>query len=202
MAGLVMNHRRFPLPLLGLAALLLVSACQRDAAAPPLQGAAIGGPFSLINQDGQRVTDQTFAGRYRLIYFGFANCPDICPVDLQVMGAGLRQFEAADAQRAARVQPIFVTVDPARDTPPLLKRYVATFHPRLVGLTGTAQEIEAAKRAFGIFGEAAAPNAQGGYNVNHSRYILLMGPAGEPIAIVPHEQGPAGVAAELDRWVA
>jgi protein SCO1/2 len=202
MASFVMNHRHSPVALLGLLALLLLGGCQRDAALPPLQGAAIGGPFSLINQDGQRVTERDFAGRYRLMYFGFANCPDICPVDLQVIGGGLRQFERDDPARAERVQPIFVTVDPARDTPPLLKRYVATFHPRLVGLTGSPAEIEAAKRAFGIFGEAAPANEAGGYNVNHSRYILLMGPAGEPIAIVPHDRGPAAVAAELDRWVA
>lgn len=202
MAGFVMNHRRAPLALLGLLALMLLGGCGGDASAPPLQGAAIGGPFSLVDQDGRRVTDQSFAGRYRLIYFGFANCPDVCPVDLQVLGAGLRQFERDDPQRAQRVQPIFVTVDPARDTPALLKRYVAAFHPRLVGLTGTQAEVEAAKRAFAIFGEAGERNAAGGYNVNHSRYILLMGPQGEPIAIVPHDQGPAAVAAELDRWVA
>lgn len=195
-----MNQRRAPLALLGLFALLLAS-CGRDASAPPLQGAAIGGPFSLVDQDGRRVTDQSFAGRYRLIYFGFANCPDVCPVDLQVLGAGLRQFERDDPQRAQRVQPIFVTVDPARDTPALLKRYVAAFHPRLTGLTGTQAEVDAAKRAFAIFAEAEERGAAGGYNVNHSRYILLMGPQGEPIAIVPHDQGPAGVAAELDRWV-
>lgn len=188
-------------PLFVLAAAAALAACQQDSGAPPLAGASIGGPFSLVNQDGQRVSERDFAGRYRLMYFGFANCPDVCPVDLQVMGAGLRQFEASDRGRAERVQPIFVTVDPSRDTPPILKRYVSNFHPRLVGLTGTEQEVEAAKRAFGIFGEAAEPNAAGGYNVNHSRYILLMGPAGEPIAIVPHERGPQGVAAELDRWV-
>jgi uncharacterized cysteine cluster protein YcgN (CxxCxxCC family)/cytochrome oxidase Cu insertion factor (SCO1/SenC/PrrC family) len=139
--------------------LLSLGGCQREASAPPLQGATIGGPFSLVNQDGQRVTERDFAGRYRLMYFGFANCPDICPVDLQVIGGGLRQFERDDPERAQRVQPIFVTVDPARDTPPLLKRYVAAFHPRLVGLTGSQAEIEAAKRAFGIFGEAADGSA-------------------------------------------
>lgn len=198
-----MNVRPFPLSLvLAILLSLLAAGCGRGGAEePPLKGASIGGPFSLVDQDGRRVTDRDFAGRYRLIYFGFANCPDVCPVDLQVIGAGLRRFEAQDAARAARVQPIFISVDPARDTPPLLKRYVANFHPRLIGLTGSPQEIEAAKNEYGIFASAEAPNAQGAYNVNHSRYVLLFGPEGDPIAIVPHDQGAEGLAAELDRWV-
>ena len=178
-----------------------LGACNSQPAEPPLKGATLGGPFSLINQDGRRVTDRDFAGRYRLMYFGFANCPDICPVDLAVIGAGLRQFAADDAARAERVQPIFITVDPERDTPEVLKRYVANFHERLIGLTGTREELQAVQRAYGVYSEAGERSPAGGYNVNHSRVILLMGPRGEPIAIVPHEQGAAGVAEALNQWV-
>ena len=113
---------------------------------PPLKGATMGGPFTLTDQNGRRVSDRDFAGKYRLVYFGYTFCPDVCPVDLQVIGAGLRRFEASDPARAARVQPIFITVDPARDTPAVLRQYVAAFHPRLIGLTGSAEEI-AARRA-------------------------------------------------------
>jgi protein SCO1/2 len=182
---------------------MLLTGCQpADAGAPPLAGSSVGGPFSLIDQDGKRVRDTDFAGRYRLVYFGFANCPDVCPVDLAVAGEGLRQFEAKDAQRAARVQPIFITVDPARDTPQVLKSFVANFHPRLIGLTGTQAEIDAAKTEYAVFGEKEDSAAQGdSYNMSHSRTILLFGPQGEPIAIVPHELGAEQVATELDRWV-
>ncbi len=192
------------LGLLALLLVLLVGGCQRGAAEPPLEGATMGGPFTLTNQDGRRVSDSDFAGRYRLVYFGFTFCPDVCPVDLQTIGAGLRQFEARDPGRAERVQPIFISVDPARDTPEMLRRYVANFHPRLVGLTGTEAEIARVARAHGVYyqRDPPAPGApSGSYLVNHSRMAVLYGPAGEPIAIVPHDRGPAGIADELDRWV-
>ncbi|MDB5668203.1 MAG: hypothetical protein JWL74_1153 [Alphaproteobacteria bacterium] len=187
-----------------LAILLLgggVAGCSQQAADPPLKGASIGGPLNLINQDGQRISDSSFAGKYRLVYFGFANCPDVCPVDLAVLGAGLRQFEAEDRARAERVQPIFITVDPRRDTPQVLKRYVANFHPRLIGLTGSEQEIQQVVTAHGGSALPDEPNEAGGYNVNHTRFLLLMGPDNAPIAIVPHDEGAEGLARALDQWV-
>jgi protein SCO1/2 len=161
----------------------------------------MGGPFSLTDQQGRRVSDRDFAGRYRIVYFGFTFCPDVCPTDMQTIGAGLRQFEASDPNRAQRVQPIFISVDPARDTPQVVRRFVANFHPRFVGLTGSEDETARTARAHGIFYERSAPTPGGGYNINHSRMAVLYGPEGQPIAIVPHDAGPAGVAAELERWV-
>jgi protein SCO1/2 len=161
----------------------------------------MGGPFTLTDQGGRRVSDRAFAGKYRIVYFGYTFCPDVCPVDMQVIGAGLSRFEASDPARAARVQPIFVTVDPARDTPAVLRRFVAAFHPRLIGLTGTEAEIAQAARAYRVYYRRAAPGPGGGYMVDHSRMAVLYGPDGRPIAPIPHDQGPAGVAAELDRWV-
>ena len=203
-----MNHRAYA-PRLAPGALLifllsvLLTACGSGGAREQgtLANSSVGGPFALIDQDGRRVRDTDFNGKYRLIYFGFANCPDVCPVDLQTLGAGLGQFEARDSARAAKVQPIFITVDPSRDTPELLKRYVANFHPRLIGLTGSEQEIEAAKREFAVYSNRDPASPGGGYNVNHSRILMLFGPQGEPITIVPHDHGAEGVAAELDRWV-
>lgn len=182
-------------------ALALAGCSAAPSTPPPLQGATMGGAFALTDQNGRRVTDADFAGKYRLVYFGFTSCPDVCPVDMQVIGAGLRQFEAEDAERAAQVQPIFISVDPARDTPQVLRAFVAHFHPRMVGLTGSDAEVADAARRYRIFYERGQPGTGGGYNVDHTRIIVLYGPAGEPIAIIPHDQGPAGVAGELERWV-
>src|ERR1044072_9179238 len=102
------------LTLAGLVFALLLAACASPAAAPPHEGASMGGPFTLTDQNGRRVSDRDFAGKYRLLYFGYTFCPDVCPVDMQVIGGGLRRFEAQDSARAARVQPVFVRVDSAR----------------------------------------------------------------------------------------
>jgi len=193
--------------LAGLSLLLavpLLAGCHREADQPPLQGARMGGHFTLTDQDGRRVTDTQFAGKYRLVYFGYSFCPDVCPTDLALIGAGLRRFEARDAARAAKVQPIFISVDPARDTPAALKRYVAAFHPRLIGLTGSEAEIARVAREYAVYYHAQppAPGAPANaYLVDHSRMIVLYGPQGEPMAILAEDQGPDGIANELDRWV-
>ena len=193
--------RRFAASLCLLIALLLAG-CRRDAGPPPLEGASMGGPFALTDQNGRRVSDRDFAGKYRLIYFGYTFCPDVCPTDLQKIGAGMRRFEQSDPGRAARVQPIFITVDPARDTPEVMRRYVANFHPRLIGLTGSEAEIAATARTFRVTRELPDPGSRPrDYLVNHSSFTVLYGPQGEPVAIVPTDQGADAVAAELDRWV-
>ena len=167
----------------------------------PLEGVKIGGPFSLIDQDGKPRSDRDFTGRYRIMYFGYTFCPDVCPTDVQTIGAGLRLFEAKDAARAAKVVPIFVTVDPKRDTPPVLKAFVSAFHPRMIGLTGSDAAIAATAKDYGIAVEAQKPNAEGGYLVAHGRFAYLMDPAGKPVALLPQDKTPQDVAAELDRWV-
>jgi protein SCO1/2 len=192
---------RRPGGLLALMIALALAACSGSSAAPPLEGASMGGAFTLTDQNGRRVSDRDFAGKYRIVYFGYTFCPDVCPVDMQVIGAGLRRFEADEPARAARVQPIFITVDPARDTPQVLRQFVAAFHPRLIGLTGSEAEVARAARAYRIFYERGEAGPGGGYMVNHTRMAVLYGPQGQPIAIVPNDQGPAGVAAELERWV-
>jgi len=197
-----MNETR--LPRLALLFLLLagpgLGACS-GGSQPPLEGAGIGGYFTLTNQDGRKVNDRDYAGRYRIMYFGFTHCPDVCPTDLAVIGQALRRFEKSDPERAARVVPIFVSVDPERDTPAVLKDYVAAFHPRLVGLTGTHAQLADMTRRYGAYYEKAGAAGAGGYSVNHSRVAELFGPKGEPIALLPYEKGAEAVAAELDRWV-
>ena len=180
---------------------LILAGCRGHAGPPPLEGATMGGPFMLRSHEGGRMSEAALSGKYRLVYFGFTFCPDVCPIDLQTIGAGLRAFERDAPDRAAKVQPLFITVDPARDTPEVLARYVAAFHPRLIGLTGSEAEIARVARAYGVYFRRGEPAADGGYSVDHTRMAVLYGPEGEPIAIVPHDRGPDGVAAELARWV-
>jgi protein SCO1 len=199
-----MNEKARSLTRLALSLLLglgLAACAPGKEGEPPLQGARIGGPFTLTDQNGKRVSDQDFAGRYRVVYFGFSYCPDICPTDLLAIGQGLKRFEKKDSGRAAKVQPIFITVDPERDTPAVLKQYVAAFHPRLIGLTGSAEEIASVAKSFSIYYAKEQREGVTGYSMNHSRQTILFGPKGDPIAILPADQGAEAVATELDRWV-
>ncbi len=191
----------------------LLSACS-DAQPPveeaPLAGARIGGPFTLTDMNGVATSETRFAGQYRLVYFGYSFCPDVCPVDLNWLMLGLKQFERQDAARAARIQPLFVTVDPDRDTADVLKSYVPQFHPRLLGLTGTAEQIAAMARGYAVTYAKQPGSSPDAYLVSHSQLAYLMGPDGAPIALIPvddirtsdvNEGSPDMVAAELARWV-
>ena len=193
---------RFSL-LLPLLVAALVAACSPAGGgeAPPLQGAKIGGPFTLTDQNGQRINSDRFNGRYRLVYFGYTYCPDICPVDLQQIGLALKKLETSDPETAEKIQPIFITTDPERDTPAVLKEYVSAFHPRLIGLTGTQQEIADVSKAYGAYAMKEETPGASGYLVNHSRIAMLFGPKGEPIALLPQEEGADAILAELKRWV-
>ncbi len=194
--------------MLGFATLLL-AACSGPPPEPPLKGAIIGGPFALTDQRGRAVTDKDFTGQYRLIYFGYSFCPDVCPVDLQKLMAGLRQFESIDPERGTRIAPIFISIDPARDTPQALAPFVARYHPRLVGLTGSDAAVAQAAKAFLVTYKKQEGSAPDRYLMAHTQLAYLMGPAGEPLALLPiddvttpdDEGRPALVAAELDRWV-
>jgi cytochrome oxidase Cu insertion factor (SCO1/SenC/PrrC family) len=136
--------------------------------------ALIGGPFTLTDQHGTQVTEQDFAGRFMLIYFGYTFCPDICPTSLTVMAAALDQLPK---EQAEQVVPIFITVDPARDTVEQLSAYAPLFHPRLVALTGSEDEVREAARAYRVYYHV--PDEEGdAYLVDHSSFIYLMGPDG------------------------
>jgi protein SCO1/2 len=202
MAEAAMNESAVSPPRMLLALLIALTpvACGK-APEPPLAGAAIGGPYTLVDQNGRAVTDRDFAGRYRIVYFGYTHCPDVCPTDLATIGQALSLFQKQDAARAARVQPIFITVDPARDTPAALKEYLRAFHPRLIGLTGSAARIADAEKKFVVYARKGDVQPGGGYAMDHSRQIVLQGPKGEPLALLPDDQGPQAMAAELARWV-
>ncbi len=192
-----MNILRFALPLAPLA----LVACQPHATEPPpLAGAKIGGPFTLVNQDGRTVTDRDFAGKYRIMYFGYTYCPDVCPTDAAAIGKGLAILDKSDPDLARRIVPVFVSVDPERDTPKVLKSFVAAFHPHMVGLTGTPAQIAAITTEYGVFAGKGEAQPGGGYLVNHSRTTYLMDPDGKPLALLPSDKGPQAVADEIKRW--
>jgi protein SCO1/2 len=190
-------------PLMLLISLLLaapLASCGRSEE-PPLAGAAIGGPFTLVDQDGRTISDRDFAGRYRIVYFGYTHCPDICPTDLATISQALSSFEKSDPKRAARVQPIFVTVDPERDTPAVMKEYLRPFHPRLLGLGGSPAQVADVEKKFAIYSRKGDVQPGGGYAMDHSRQIVLQGPKGEPLALLADDQGAKAMAAELAQWV-
>lgn len=144
----------------------------RDATRPPVaDGAGPGGPFALVDHQGTPVTDTDFRGRYLLIYFGYGTCPDICPTELMKMSRALELAEA-DGVDLDRIVPLFITVDPERDTVAFLARYVGMFHPRLIGLTGTPEAIASAAKAYGIYFARAGEGDD--YLMDHSSLILLM----------------------------
>jgi cytochrome oxidase Cu insertion factor (SCO1/SenC/PrrC family) len=137
--------------------------------------ALVGGPFTLTDHTGKRVTEQDFRGRTLIVVFGFTFCPDICPTELQVISAALDQL----GPKAKNVVPLFISVDPERDTPDQLAQYVKSFHPRLVGLTGTPEEIAAAAKAYrAYFKKVPDPKSSAGYTMDHSALIYVMRPDG------------------------
>lgn len=150
---------------------------------PSTGKALVGGPFSLLDHTGRRVTDKDFRGRYMLVYFGFTYCPDVCPSGLQVISAALQKLEA----KADRITPLFVTVDPERDTPAQLAEYVKSFHPRLVGLTGTSQEVDAAAKAYRVYYKKVQDEkSTAGYTFDHTSIIYLMDPNGSYVTHFSH----------------
>jgi protein SCO1/2 len=175
----------------------------RFTAPPPgnMTGSSLGGAFALIDQDGKPVTDSDFKGRYRLMYFGYTFCPDVCPTDAAVLSRGLQTYEKARPGRAAKVQPIFITVDPGRDDPAALKAFVTAFHPRLIGLTGTPVAIAAALKNYGIYARQVATSDPENYLVDHFAVFYLFGPDGAPIAFLPHGSTAADVTAMLETYV-
>ncbi len=167
-------------------ACLSLTACQNAPVEEgALVGARIGGPFTLTDQDGKSVNWDSFKGRYRLVYFGYTYCPDVCPVDLQSIMAGYRLLAKQHPDKASKVQPIFISIDPERDTPAVLKTYVAAFPPNLIGLTGSVDAIARVTKDFAVvYGkeEGSDPKA---YLVSHSRTPYLFGPDGKPIDLIP-----------------
>lgn len=157
---------------------------------------AIGGPFELVDQNGQKVTQESFVGRPTLVFFGFTHCPDICPTTLFEMS---QLFEALGPD-ARKVTGLFVTVDPERDTPEVMKSYLGSFHPSIQGLTGTPEQVAAVIKAYRAYAKKV-PTQDGDYTMDHTAIVYLMGKDGTFIAPFNLKRPPADAAAELRRYL-
>jgi protein SCO1/2 len=158
--------------------------------------ATVGGPFSLVDQTGKHVTDKDFRGRYMLVFFGYTNCPDICPAGLQVMSAALDKL----GRRGDDIVPILITLDPERDTPQKLASYIKSFSPRLMALTGTDSDIAATAKAYRVFFQKV-PDQQdpSHYSIDHSGLFYLMGKDGALVAPIPHTTDVEQFALAIDK---
>jgi protein SCO1/2 len=201
---------RLPLVLLVLALvaagafLLLRPSAGGDAQAQGnLAGSAVGGPFTLVDETGRTVTSDSFAGKWRLMYFGFTYCPDICPTDAAKLAAGLKLFEAKHPEAAAQLQPMFLTVDPERDTPAVVAEFTDSFHPRLLGLTGSREQVDAALKAFRVYAAKVEGATPGSYTYDHLAVFYLMDPEGRPVQFIAGPTAsPEAIASMLERFLA
>ncbi|CAK0760720.1 protein SCO1 [uncultured Gammaproteobacteria bacterium] len=159
----------------------------------------LGGPFELTDHTGKAVTEATYHGHPVLLYFGYTYCPDVCPSELQTMAQALDRL----GPDGTDIQPLLITIDPARDTPAHLSDYVSLFHPRLIGLTGTPAQIAAVARAYRVYfarGPAPAPvkDGDGGaYTMDHSSFVYLIGPQGQFLALFSRAMAPERMAEEI-----
>ncbi len=164
--------------------------------------AAIGGPFSLIDQLGAPVTEARMQDHVSVVYFGYSFCPDVCPTTLAAISEGLSQFETKFTERGKKVQPIFITVDPERDTPAIMAAYAKNFHPRLLALSGTPIQVKKAMQAYKIFAEKRIEAGDTkNYLMDHASIVYIMGMKGDYVAHLSGVVTPAQIVAALDKAV-
>jgi protein SCO1/2 len=189
-------HRRFFVRLCGDAVALLLLApvcrptCSEAQIAVPPKGSSVH--FALTGRDGTAVTEQSFLGKWLVIYFGYTFCPDICPTTMMELAQALQAL----GPRAAEVQAVFISVDPQRDKPDLLAEYLKTFDPRFVGLTGSSAQISAAAKSFNVFYERHDTD-DGNYTYDHSSYLYLVDPGGQLVEALGSDRGSEQIAAAL-----
>ena len=158
----------------------------------------VGGPFVLQDGNGKQVTDRDFRGKYMLVYFGYTFCPDVCPTTLNEISEALDHLGA----KADKLQPIFITVDPKRDTPAVVKQYAAAFTPKLLGLTGTADEIAKVANEYRVYyAEHRTGPGPNDYTMDHSSVLYLMGPDGQFIAPIRTDETGPEIAADLGKLI-
>ncbi|MFP3942867.1 MAG: SCO family protein [Alphaproteobacteria bacterium] len=173
-----------------LGVMLLTTDAPVSGTAPGTGTAKVGGPFELVDHTGRTVTQADFAGKPMLIYFGFTYCPDVCPTALQVMSQALDRL----GPQAEQVQPVFISIDPERDTPENMAAYVGHFHERMVGLTGTPEQVRQAADAYRVYYKKSKGAAEADYLMDHSSVVYLMGPEGEFLAHFNHTTSPEKMA--------
>lgn len=161
---------------------------------PDAANVKIGGAFDMLDHTGKAVTNETFAGKPMLVFFGFTHCPDVCPTGLQNMTDALH---LAGMNTAAKITPVFVTVDAARDTPEVMAKYVSHFTPGLVGLTGTEAQIAAMAKAYKVYYAKVGDKDNPDYMMDHSAFFYLMGPTGQFLKAIPADSDPQDIAMAL-----
>lgn len=162
--------------------------------APTTGKALIGGTFSSTNHLGEYVTDETYRGKYLLVYFGFTSCPDVCPTDLTVISQAMKLL----GDEGKDVQPLFISIDPERDTPVQLKTYLSNFHPSIVGLSGTVEQLKEAAFAYKVYYSKVKDESSAmGYSMDHSAYTYLMDKEGQYITHFMHAMKPEDMAAQI-----
>jgi protein SCO1/2 len=166
-------------------------------AAGTLLASAIGGPFRLVDQDGKTVTDADLKGKWSLVYFGYTHCPDACPTALNDIAIALDEL----GSKRSAVRPVFITVDPERDTPEVLKAYVTAFDAPILALTGTPEEVAQAAKGYRVY-YAKHPEAGGDYSMDHSSVIYVMDPEGRFTASFTHQSAPEEIAERLKKLLA
>lgn len=162
----------------------------------------IGGPFKLTDHTGKRVTEKDFQGKLSLVYFGYSFCPDVCPTELQVIGNAMDLL----GDQGKKLTPIFITIDPQRDTPEALSTYVTHFHPKMVGLTGTAEEIKKVAKAYKVYyGRAKTPKGEeedpDNYLMDHSNIIYVMGKDGKYLDHLTHTTDPKKIIKKISKYL-
>ena len=157
---------------------------------------AVGGPFRLTDHNGASVTEKSYPG-LKLVFFGFTHCPDVCPAGLQKMSLTLKAL----GDDAAAIHPLFVTVDPARDTPDVMKSYVGVYDDRLTGLTGTEAEIKTVTESFRVYAAKAEGADPAHYMMNHSGFTYLLGDDGAMLTVFGADESPAAMAKEIREFL-
>jgi protein SCO1/2 len=186
------------LVILGVGAFLALSLHETPrGAAGTLLASAIGGPFRLVDQNGKTVTDGDLKGKWSLVYFGYTHCPDACPTALNDISIALDEL----GPKRDAVRPVFITVDPERDTAEVLKAYVTSFDAPIMALTGTPEEIAQAAKEYRVY-YAKHPEAGGDYSMDHSSVIYVMDPEGRFTASFTHEDTPEDIAERLKKLLA
>lgn len=170
-----------------------------------LEGSTVGGDFELTNAKGETMRWGDFEGKYRIVYFGYAFCPDVCPFDVQKIALAHKKFAESEPELAKQVQPIFITIDPDRDTPEVVGEFTAAFSDDMIGLTGTAEQVKTAADAFNvIYSKDVDENGEvpaDAYLMTHTNFVYLMGKQGEPLVGLPVDLGPEAMARDMQRWI-
>jgi protein SCO1/2 len=194
------SHKGFMLGMIGLffGVLLLGAAATMWLGGSSPIGPAIGGPFALTDTNGKRFTDKDLKGSYALVYFGYTFCPDVCPTTLNQVAEALDRL----GPKAEHIRPVFITIDPARDTPAVMKQYVSAFSPRLVGLTGSDAEIGTVAKEYRVYyAPHRTGDGPGDYTMDHSSVLYLLGPDGKFIAPIRADDNAEQIAAQLSKQI-